>query len=111
MDQMISESTPKAEGADLEDPNLNKFSLPADKFSEFKEVIQENEDEFDYMISAILIQFLEKFNDRALEFPSCLDSQGRALIHAKCNFLGMASHSAGSGKTRRILVYPKHLFL
>ena len=58
-----------------------------------------------------MIQFLEKFKDTALEFPSCLDGSGRAQIHAICNFLGMASHSISTGKNRRIIIYPKHLFL
>jgi hypothetical protein len=56
------------------------------------------------------VQFLEKFNDKALEFPACVDGEGRARIHALGNFLGLASHSAGSGKSRKIYVYPKNLF-
>ena len=90
---------------------VKRVVLPADKFTDFKEVIKDNEEEFEYVISCIVIQFLEKFKDTALEFPSCLDGSGRAQIHAICNFLGMASHSISSGKNRRIIIYPKHLFL
>jgi predicted RNA-binding protein Jag len=35
---------------------------------------------------------------------------GRAIIHDKCNFLGMASISQGKNEKRYIIVYPKHLF-
>jgi R3H domain len=85
--------------------------LPAEKFTDFKVVDKENEEEFEYVISSIIVQFLEKFQDTALEFPSIIDGSGRALIHSICNFLGMASHSISSGKNRRIIIYPKHLFL
>jgi hypothetical protein len=58
----------------------------------------------------VIVQFLAKFTDKALEFPTCLDSSGRTRIHTLANFLGIASHSQGQTKTRRILVYPRHLF-
>ena len=35
--------------------------LPANKFEDFKEVNKDNEEEFEYVISCIVIQFLEKF--------------------------------------------------
>ena len=87
----------------------NVFKIPADKFSDFKEVTPDNEEEFDYVINMVLIQFFETYKDRALEFPSIIDSNGRARIHVHASFLGAASHSMGS-KTRRILVYPRTMF-
>jgi hypothetical protein len=47
-----------------------------------------NEEEFDYVISMILIAFLEKKLDKALEFPSVISSDGRARIHSLATFLG-----------------------
>ena len=57
---------------------VKRVVLPADKFQDFKEVNKDNEEEFEYVISCIVIQFLEKFQDTALEFPSCIDGTGRA---------------------------------
>ena len=95
---------------DPEDINANKLPLPAEKFMEYKDLSQDQEEEFDYFVGSVLLSFIDKFNDKAVEFPPCLDSNGRARIHSICNFLGMASHSQGSGKTRKIIAYPRHLF-
>ena len=73
--------------------NQNKIPLPAEKFKEFAEITKENEDDFDYFVGLLLIEFLEKCKDKALEFPSCLDSNGRVRIHAIADYLGIASHS------------------
>ena len=80
---------------DPEDVNANKLPLPAEQFKEFKEITKDNEEEFDYFVGCVLVQFLETFKDKALEFPSCLDSDGRVRIHTICNYLGIASHSQG----------------
>lgn len=62
-------------------------------------------------MNCVIVQFLEKCPDSALEFPSILDGAARAQIHCVCNFLGIASHSQGSsGRNRRIIVYQKHLY-
>lgn len=90
---------------------VKKVILPPEIFNDFKVIEKENEEEFEYVISCIIVQFLEKFQDTALEFPSIIDGTGRAFIHSICNFLGMASHSISSGKNRRIIIYPNHLFL
>jgi len=108
-EQLASESK-GASAVDPEDVNQNKIPLPAESFKQFAEITKDNEEEFDYVVGIFLIQFLESCKDKALEFPSCLDSIGRIRIHALADYLGIASHSQGQGKTRRIIVYPKHLF-
>jgi hypothetical protein len=40
---------------------VKRVVLPANKFEDFKEVHKENEEEFEYVISCIIVQFLEKF--------------------------------------------------
>jgi hypothetical protein len=40
---------------------VKRVVLPANKFEDFKEVNKDNEEEFEYVISCIIIQFLEKF--------------------------------------------------
>lgn len=40
---------------------VKKVVLPPNKFEDFKEVNKDNEEEFEYVISCIIVQFLEKF--------------------------------------------------
>jgi hypothetical protein len=40
---------------------VKRVVLPANKFEDFKEVNKDNEEEFEYVISCIIVQFLEKF--------------------------------------------------
>jgi hypothetical protein len=40
---------------------VKRVVLPATKFEDFKEVNKDNEEEFEYVISCIIVQFLEKF--------------------------------------------------
>lgn len=40
---------------------VKRVVLPANKFEDFREVNKDNEEEFEYVISCIIIQFLEKF--------------------------------------------------
>ena len=40
---------------------VKRVVLPENKFEDFKEVNKDNEEEFEYVISCIIIQFLEKF--------------------------------------------------
>ena len=94
-----------------EDINANKIPIPGEIFKDFSEVNKDNEEDFKYLAGHIIVAFLEKYQDKALEFPPCIDGGGRAQIHIICNFLGLASHSTGHAKTRRILVYPRNLFL
>jgi hypothetical protein len=108
MDQVLEEQ--RAIAKDKADAEYIIIPIPAEKFSDYKEINKDNEDEFEYVINAILVQFFEKFNDRALEFPACIPSDGRALIHSICSYIGMPSHSVGSAKTRRIMVYPRHMY-
>ena len=58
--------------------DVKRMVLPAEKFIDFKEVHKGNEEDFEYVIACIVTQFLEKFEDTALEFPSCIDGAGRA---------------------------------
>lgn len=80
-------------------------------FKDFPEVNIDNEETFKYVINCIAVQFLEQDNlfDSALEFPACIDGTGRSHVHSLCNFLGLASHSQGTGTKRRIIIYRKHL--
>ena len=105
-DQMQEESKAQEQKGD----EVNFIKIPSDKFTDFKEINADNQEEFEYMINVILVQFIEQFNDRAIEFPAIIEPTGRAIIHDKCNFLGMASHSQGKNEKRYIIVYPKHLF-
>lgn len=102
----------KKHKANEEDIHANKVSLPASLFEDFPLVTYENEKDFEYLISQIFIQFLEKFNDRALEFPESLCPHARAMIHALANFIGICSISHGKSNrgNRKVLVYPRHLY-
>jgi hypothetical protein len=94
-----------------EEDQVKKIVIPADKFQDFKVLTKENEEDFEYVVNCVIVQFLDKCPDTALEFPACLDGDGRAKIHYICNFLGIASHSQGTTKrNRRIIIYPKHLY-
>jgi hypothetical protein len=62
------------------------------------------------MVFQIITNFMEKFDDKALEFPASVDSKGRSIIHDIGNIMGLAHHSQGKNKTRRALVYPKTMF-
>lgn len=73
---------------DPEDVEAQKIVVPKEHFEEYKEVGKDNEKDFDYMIGSILIAFLEKKLDKALEFPSIISSDGRARIHSVATFLG-----------------------
>lgn len=84
MQQLAASSDP----VDPEDVDAQKIVVPKEHFEEYKEVGKHNEKEFDYMIGSILIAFLEKRLDKALEFPSVISSDGRARIHALATFLG-----------------------
>ena len=113
-EQMQSEYDQNDTGDKKDDIQANKFQLPSDLFKEFPEVNNDNGDDFEYYVSHIIIQFLEKFPveaNKALEFPPCIDGDGRARIHSICNFLGLASHSQGQAKTRKVLVYRREHFL
>jgi hypothetical protein len=77
---------------------------------DYKEVNKDNEEEFLYFSNSIIVAFCEKCPDSALEFPATIDGTARAHIHATCNFLGLASHSQGSGTKRRIIIYPRTLY-
>lgn len=39
-----------------------------------------------------------------------MDSNGRRIIHEIGNCMGLAHHSQGTSKSRRIIIYPKALF-
>ena len=78
--------------ADLED-EVKMIKVPQTTFKDFTEVDQRNEEEFDYVVSALMINFLEQTTDHAMEFPPVLDSIGRARVHLLASFLGMGSHS------------------
>ena len=58
----------------------------------------------------LIVNFMEKFTDKALEFPASIGSMGRSIVHDIGNCLSLAHHSEGGKKNRRIYVYPKSLF-
>lgn len=98
----------------LDDVNVHKISEPASTFENISEVTKENEEEFRFMAGTIIIHYLlnfDKMQNRALEFPACINPNGRTIIHNIADFLGIASLSTGKGPTRRIFVFPKHLFI
>jgi len=62
----------------------------------------------------VTIQFLEKLEDDkwALQYPACIPSDGRRLLHDVANYFGLAHHSGGkAGKTRKTMMYPTTQFL
>eukprot|EP00347_Sterkiella_histriomuscorum_P020502 403337553 len=98
-----------------EDIHLNKVSLPTSIFEDYPEVTFENEKDFEYIVSQIVLQFLENFPQEkqvALEFPENLDPQARALVHALCNFIGMRSisHGKANRNNRKVIIYRDCLF-
>jgi len=49
--------------------------------------------------------------DTALEFPDCIGSNGRIILHELADFFMLAHHSVGQkGKSRRMIIYPKTLY-
>ena len=46
-----------------------------------------------------------------LEFPSCISSNGRCILHEVANYFELAHHSSGSNKNRRTLMYPRSQFI
>ena len=107
----IEEEKNVNEPADKKDDiNANKVSIPASFFVDFPEITELNKKDFEYLVYQIIIQFLDKFKDKALEFPSCIAAGGRSIIHDIGNCLDLAHHSAGGKNNRRIFIYPKTLF-
>ena len=68
----------QTDGGEEGEGEVKKIIIPADKFKEFSEITSENEEIFTYVVNCIVVQFLEKCPDTALEFPSCLDGTARA---------------------------------
>ena len=86
------------------------ISLPDRMFADFKIVDEHNEKLFEFVSYQMMIQVLEDLKDDnwALEFPSCIGSGGRSLLHEVGNYFGLAHHSQGkSGKNRRTIIYPR----
>lgn len=54
-------------------------------FKEFAELTIENTKSFEYIVTKIILEFVENFPDKALEFPKNVDSSGRVIIHDVCN--------------------------
>eukprot|EP00347_Sterkiella_histriomuscorum_P000877 403374181 len=109
----LKEEYKKEDEKSLEDPNNHKLSESAETFKGICDVNKESEEEFKFMVGTIILQYLlnfDKVQNRALEFPPCINAHGRTIIHNMANFLGIASLSQGKGPTRRIFVFPKHLF-
>ena len=82
-------------------------------FADFKIVDEHNEKLFEFVSYQMMIQVLEDLKDDnwALEFPSCIGSGGRSLLHEVGNYFGLAHHSQGkSGKNRRTIIYPRSQF-
>ena len=89
------------------------ITLPDRLFADFKIVNEDNEKLFEFVAYQMMIQVLEELQDDhwALEFPSCIGSAGRSLLHEVGNYFGLAHHSQGkSGKNRRTIIYPRSQF-
>ena len=104
----------KDDKSEAEDLTKHKFKLDPELFKDFAEVVKDNEDEFKWLASWMIIRYLEENAKReqnlALEFPELLDSKARALIHGIADFLGIRAVSLGAKKNRRILVFPRTMF-
>ena len=107
---MQEEMSEKLAKERAEDVNQNKISIPSKILEDFREVNENNQKDFEYVAYQVIIQFMEKFSDKALEFPPCIGSIGRSIIHDIANCLQLAHHSEGGKKNRRIFVYPKTMF-
>lgn len=57
-----------------EDINLMKLCVPSEFFKDFREIDEQSEGDFEYIVSQILLEFTEKFTDKAIEFPNTLPS-------------------------------------
>ena len=87
--------------------------IPDRLFSDFKIVDSDNEELFEFAAYSMIVQILEELTDDkwALEFPSCIGSAGRSILHEVGNYFGLAHHSQGkAGKNRRTIVYPRSQF-
>lgn len=100
--EQLKEDLKNKDGGEEEkkdDITLNKVSLPAELFKDFPDVIKDNEEEFKFLASQIIIQYLENTSqigaNKALEFPECVPPSGRAVIHSLADYLGIAAVSLG----------------
>lgn len=93
--QIEEEKNKEPQKEESEDIERNKISIPATFFDGFNDITYVNKDEFEYIVYQVITQFLEKFKDKALEFPGCVGSNGRSAIHDLASSLGLAHHSQG----------------
>lgn len=103
-------------------PDERIFKLPNHAFEDFKELDDDNEDDFEYLCYELVINWLEKcchLNDEepvwniALMFPDSVPSKGRSILHDVGNYFKLAHHTTGrkDSVNRKILMYPKTMFL
>lgn len=96
-----------------EDINQNKIQVDREFFRDYQFIDETNAEQFEYLASGVILKFLEAdiSNTKALEFPNVIHSEGRTIVQKIANFLGLASHSQGQSKARKVLVYRRTLFL
>ena len=79
-------------------------------FDDFLVVDESNSKLFEHVAYHCMILVFEQVKDDnwVLEFPTCIGSEGRNLLHDIADYFGLAIHSQGkSGKNRRSVVYPR----
>lgn len=114
------EEKPKAEAA--EKPKERIFHVPNHIFDDFSEINDDNIDEFEYLAAELVMSWLEKCLkiseekpewQTAIGFPDCVPSLGRSHLHELANFFNLAHHTTSKrgAKNRRMLIYPKTMFV
>jgi hypothetical protein len=108
----------KDEEPEEEDANAKHFKLPTAMFEDFEEIDHNNEEMFEFVAYHVAINYLEQAClkkgldhpeeerlkliawNTALEFPICIASAGRSMLHEVANYFNLSHHSRG-GKSGR----------
>jgi hypothetical protein len=69
--------------------------IPTKFFKGFELMTQEEEKTFEFLAFYVVVNIIEKMTDDkwCLEFPSCINSRGRQILHEVANYFEFAHHS------------------
>jgi hypothetical protein len=83
--------------------------IPPRFFKDFEDMKLDMEPIFQFVAFFVTLNVLDKMQDDrfCIEFPSCIGSEGRRILHEVANYFQLAHHSQGKDRNRRTYMYPR----
>ena len=116
---ILSGQAPQKPKEEAKDPNPSEpqskvvmHLIPSKFFQGFEQLDEQSEKLFEFVAFFVTLNVADKMTDDcwALEFPTCIGSQGRQILHEVANYFKLAHHSQGKDKNRRTFIYPRTQF-